>query len=328
MITKETYGAMPCGKQVDAYTLTNKNGVAVKVLSMGATLVSILVPDRKGNMTDVLLGYDTLEEYLSGGNHVGGTVGRFANRLTKGRFTLEGKTYQVTINDGEHSLHGGDGIDFKVWDAAVSGETLTLTHVSPDGADGYPGTMTIVMHLTLDDDNALHLDYEATTDKTTIVNVTNHAYFNFTACEKDVLGHELWINADKYTATTEDLIPVADVPVEGTMYDFRTPKIIGKAEYDNNFVLNGGDGPQATVWEKESGIFMEVFTDRPGMQIYDSVMLPEQADKNGKRHGVGSGLCLETQVSPDAPNRPECSGYVLRPGEIWKTSTVYRFSVK
>ena len=328
MITKELFGVMPCGKQVSAYTMTNKNGMAVKVLDMGATLVSILVPDRDGKLVDTLLGYDTLEGYLEGGNHVGGTVGRFANRIALGRFALEGKEYQVTVNDGANSLHGGDGIDFKVWDAKVDGETLTLTHVSPDGADGYPGTLTIVMHLTLTEDNALRLDYEATTDKTTICNLTNHAYFNFTACKEDVLGHELWVNADQYTATTEDLIPTGDVPVDGTEFDFRTPKTIGKAIYDNNFVLKGGEGAQATVWEKKSGIFMEVFTDRPGVQVYDSVMLPEQADKNGTRHGEGYGLCLETQLPPNAPNRPECSGYVVKPGEVWKTSTTYKFSVK
>lgn len=329
MITKKPFGTMPDGTPVEEYSIRNSHGMTVKVLSLGATLTSILVPDRSGGTKDVLLGYDTLEGYLTGGNHVGGTVGRFANRIAGGKFTLDGKTYQVTVNDGKNSLHGGSGIDFKVWTVEQDGDTaLRMTYVSPDGEDGYPGTMTIRLRLSVDEENGMHLDYEAETDQATICNLTNHAYFNFTQLEHDVLDHELWLNADVYTKTNDEILPVADLPVDGTEYDFRKARPLGKAIYDNNFTLKGGAGPQASVYEKTTGICMEVFTDRPCLQIYDSVMLPDQADKGGRRHGRGSGLCLETQLAPNCPNRPGFTGFVLRPGETCKTSTVYRFSVK
>lgn len=331
MILKERFGAMPDGRSVEAYTIKNSSGTAVKALSLGATLVSLNVPDRSGKLRDVLLGYDTVEGYLTGDNHLGGTVGRFANRIAKGRFTLDGKQYQVTVNDGENSLHGGSGIDFKLWDVKEDGaDALVMTYRSPDGEDGYPGNMTVTLRLSLSEDNALTFEYAATTDAPTLCNLTNHAYFNLNGLKRDVLEHEMWLNSDIYTETDSALIPVKDVPVDGTEYDFRTPRKIGKAIYDTNFYLRGGDGAQATVYDPESGVFMELFTDAPALQVYNSVTLPEQADKGGKRHGVGDGLCLETQLPPDAPNRESCKNYpfVLRPGEVWKSRTTYRFSVK
>ena len=331
MIIKEPFGKMPDGRAVEAYTLKNKNGMAVKVISLGATLVSIDVPDKAGNMRDVILGYDTVEGFLEGGNHLGGTIGRVANRIEKGRFTLDGKQYQVTVNDGENSLHGGSGIDFKLWEVKEDGaDALLMTYLSPDGEDGYPGNMTIQLRLSLDDDNALKFEYAATADQPTLCNLTNHAYFNLNGLRRDVLDHEMWLNSDTYTVTTDALIPIEDVPVEGTEYDFRKPRKLKKAMYDTNFFLLGGEGAQATVYDPESGIFMELFTDAPALQIYNSVMLPEQADKGGKRHGVGDGLCLETQLPPNAPNRESCKKYpfILRPGETWKSWTIYRFSVK
>ena len=328
MITKELFGYVD-GKQADLYTLKNENGMTVKVSTYGGILVSVIVPDKDGGFRDVVLGYDTLEEYVQNDGYLSATVGRFANRIALGKFTLNEKEYQVTVNNGRNSLHGGTGFSSKIWDAKVMGEVLELTYVSPDGEDGYPGTMTAKVRFTVDNTNCLHIVYDATCYADTICNLTNHAYFNLHGGTKPMLSHQLWLNAEQYTATDEELIPTGDVPVEGTAYDFRTPRAVGEAIYDNNFVLqNNACGPQASVYEKESGIYMVMFTDLPDVQVYSSTMLTDRQGKNGCRYGLGYGLCLETQLPPYAPNRPGTEGWLLKAGERWKSETVYQFSVK
>jgi len=328
MITKEIFAALADGRPVELYTLTNETGMSVQVCTYGGILRSVCVPDKNGVTRDVVLGYDTLREYMDNDGYLSATVGRFANRIAFGRFTLNGREYQLPVNNGRHSLHGGVGFSSKLFTAKIEGEKLTLTYVSPDGEDGYPGTMTVSVTFWLDGENGLHLDYSAVSDADTICNLTNHAYFNLHGGEKDMLSHELWLNADAYTATDKELIPTGDVPVEGTIFDFRTPKAVATNVYDNNFTLRGGDGVQATVYEKETGILLEMFTDRPAVQVYASSQLKDRAGKNGCRYSYGYGLCLETQLPPNAPNRPECTGHVLKAGEEMKTSTVYRFSVR
>lgn len=330
MITKKEWGTMPDGRAVQLYTLNNENGMTISVSTYGAHLVSVLVPDKNGVVRDVVLGYDNLEGYLACNDYIGATVGRFANRLEKAQFSLNGKTYKLTVNDGSACLHGGGEFSHDLWTAEVDGDTLVMTFQSPDGAHGYPGNMTAKVRFSLDAENALHLDYAVESDAETIVNMTNHAYFNLFGGHKPMLEQKLWLDADVYSAVTEELIPIEDRPVEGTMFDFRTPKAVGEAVYDHNFMLNAGDGPKATVWAEENGIYMEMFTDLPGVQVYASCMLPEHTGKNGDKYGLGSGLCLETQLPPNTPNRPdkEKFSYTVKPGETWKTSTVYKFSIK
>ena len=330
MITKKDWGTMPDGRAVQLYTLHNENGMSVSVSTYGAHLVSVLVPDKTGVQRDVVLGYDDLAGYLACNDYIGATVGRFANRLANAEFSLNGKTYKVTANDGKNSLHGGGEFSHDLWTAETDGDVLVMTFASPDGANGYPGGMTAKVRFRLDAENALHLDYAAESDAETIVNLTNHAYFNLFGGDKPMLEQKLWLDADAYTAVDDELIPTGDVPVEGTKFDFRTPKAVGEAVYDHNFTLNDGDGPKATVWAEENGIFMEMFTDLPGVQVYASCMLPEHTGKNGAKYGLGSGLCLETQVPPNTPNRPECQkyDYIVKPGKPWTSSTVYKFSIK
>jgi len=328
MITKRDFGAMPDGQEVSLYTLENDSGMTASVCTYGAILQSLRVPDRDGILRDVVLGYDTLEEYLQNDGYLGATVGRFANRLKNARFPLNGKVYNVTCNDGANSLHGGAGFSSKVWQAEIQGETLELSCLSPDGDDGYPGTLFTRVRVSLDAENGLHLDYAAQSSADTIINLTNHTYFNLHGGTKPMLSHELWLNAREYTATDETLIPVADVPVAGTDYDFTAPRQVARPACDNNFNLLGGSGVQASVYEPETGILLEMYTDRPCVQVYTSTMLSPRKGKNGCEYTYGYGLCLETQVAPNAPNRPGFDGYVLRQGEIHRTATVYRFSVK
>lgn len=330
MITKKEWGKMPDGREVRLYTIKNESGASVSISTYGAHLVSVMVPDKNGNLRDVVLGYDDLAGYLACNDYVGATVGRFANRIKNGQFTLNGKTYQVTLNDGKNSLHGGGELSHNVWQAEEDGDAVVMTYVSRDGAEGYPGNMTVKVRFTLDNENALHLDYEAAADAETPVNLTNHAYFNLFGGHKPMLEQKLWLHAETYTQVDEELIPVQDAPVEGTEFDFRTARAIAKPAYDHNFNLLGGEGAQATVWAEETGIYMEMFTDLPAVQVYASTMLPEHTGKGGAQYGLGYGLCLETQLPPNTPNRPECQKYkyTVKPGETWKSSTVYKFSVK
>ncbi|MBQ7523910.1 MAG: galactose mutarotase [Oscillospiraceae bacterium] len=321
----------PFGLGATLFTLDNGNGMQADITDFGATIVALRVPSKNGT-TDAALGYESAEGYRDGGNYLGATVSRYGNRLGGAQFTLDGKTYHVPKNDGENCLHGGSDYHVRLWQAEIRGESLVLTMHSPDGDFGFPGAMTMQVVFLLDAQNGLHIDYTATADRTTLCNLTNHVYFNFTENREDVLAHELFINADTYTATDAELIPTADVPVADTAFDFRTARPIADTIYDNNFNLRGGDGAQATLYEKTTGVFMEVFTDRPGIQVYASGMLPEQKGKHGARHGLGAGLALETQVPPNAPNRKECDAlrdlYTVEPERPWKSTTIYRFSVK
>ena len=328
MITKTFFGNLKDGTPVDLYTLDNGRGMTVKISTRGGALVSVAVPDRLGGKRDVVLGYDDLAGYEAHTKYLGALVGRFANRISGAMFTLDGKTFHVTQNDGKNSLHGGGTFDCAVWSAAVEDEVLALTYLSPDGEDGYPGKMTVTVRYWLDGENALHIGYSAKADQPTLCNLTNHAYFNLSGCERDVLGHALWLNADRYTDTDGELIPVSDVPVEGTPFDFRQPKPIAKAIYDNSFSLRGGVGPQATLYDQPSGVFMEMFTSSPCVQVYTSCMLESHFGRGRVHYGKGSAICLETQLSPNCPNRPGFTGFTVRPGETWTAHTAYKFSVR
>lgn len=329
MVTKEIFGKLPDGTAVPIYTLQNKHGMTAKVSAMGCTLVSLTVPDKNGNAQETMLGFDTLEGYLACNDYIGATVGRFANRICYGKFSLNGKQYSLTLNDGEHSLHGGiGGVSRKVWQEKIEGDVLTLSCACADGEDGYPGNFTLSVRVFLDEENAIHLAYTALCDEDCICNPTNHAYFNFLGGKKTVLEHVLWLKSEEYTRTDAELIPLSNEPVAGTPYDFRKPRPVGEAIYDNNFNFTDTEGVVATLWEKETGIFMEMLTDRPSVQIYSSCMLPAYIGAGGIQYGKGTGLCLETQVEPNAPNRPGCTGYIMKAGEPWTSETVYRFSVK
>lgn len=330
MIVKENFGYLPDGRTAELYTITNSTGMSVRVSTYGAALVSVLVPDKNGAARDVILGYDTVGEYGENDGYLGATVGRFANRIKDGRFVLGGREYRLPQNDGQHCLHGGGGFHQKLWEARAQGNAVTMTYVSPHGEDGFPGTLTAEICFRLDEDNTLHLEYTASSDADTVCSLTNHAYFNLHGGSKPVFSHELYLNAEKYTAVDETLIPVEDRDVEGTEFDFRCSRSVFAPVYDHNFVLNQGNDtmPQATLYEEETGIFMELFTDRPGVQVYASGMLTERRGKNGQRYAPGFGLCLETQLPPDAPNRPECTGHILPGGETMKTHTALRFGVR
>ena len=349
MPTATSFGHLTNGIEVELYTLTNAHGVQASISNYGGTLTSLLVPDKNGHMGDVVLGFDDVSGYLSpafrkANPYFGALIGRYGNRIAKGRFTLDGKTYLLAANNGPNSLHGGTvGFDQRIWQAtpgtAAAGETLTLTYHSPDGEEGYPGNLTVTVVYTLTDDNALRLDYTATTDKPTPFNITNHAYFNLShGTEKDILGHELTLAAHSYTVVDATLIPTGELrSVAGTPFDFTTPHAIGEriaqvpGGYDHNFVLNGPAGlqPAASVYDPASGRSMAVSTDQPGIQLYTGNFLDGSlTGKRGTVYGPHAGFCLETQHFPDSPNQPSFPNTVLRPGEAFRSSTVYQFGVR
>ncbi|WP_443939453.1 aldose epimerase family protein [Pedobacter sp. MW01-1-1] len=335
------------GKSVKLYTLSNKSGVTVKITNYGGRVVSMLVPDKENKLTDVVLGYDSIGSYRKKGEpFFGALIGRYGNRIRKGTFTLEGKTYNLQLNDGVNTLHGGaDGFFSKVWDAKqVDDKTLELTYVSADGEAGYPGKLSVKVTYTLTDDNGLQMDYEATTDKATVVNLTNHAYFNLSGEGKEtILDHELLIDANGYTPVDSTLIPTGEIkPVAGTAFDFNKTKAIGQSieendeqlkfgkGYDHNFVLTHHDGkmPVAVVKSPVTGITLAVYTTEPGLQFYSGNFLTgaDKDGKGGKSYPHRSAFCLETQHFPDAPNHANFASTVLKPGEVYKTSTTYKFS--
>ena len=347
MISTAPFGTTPDGKSVTLYTLQNTGGMQAKIMTYGACVVSLTAPDRDGNMADVVLGFDTLEEYVKSNPYFGVVVGRYGNRIAKGKFSLDGVEYTLATNNGPNHLHGGNkGFDKVVWDGAIvnDGKSLQLSYTSPNGEEGYPGTLKAQVTYTLTDDNALRIDYHAVTDKKTVVNLTNHSYFNLRG-SGTILDHVLRINADAITPVDTTLIPTGELfPVEGTPFDFRTPKPIGQdinaddeqikfgGGYDHNFVLNK-DGEQptlaATVYEPETGREMDVYTDEPGVQFYTANFLDGTlTGKNGKIAEYRSGLCLETQHFPDSPNQPSFPSTVLEPGQVYQTTTIYKFSTK
>lgn len=335
------------GKNVKLFTLKGKDGALVTITNYGGRIVSLLVPDKDNKLVDVVLGYDSIGAYRKKGEpFFGALIGRYGNRIGKGKFTLDGKNYQLQLNDGPNTLHGGtDGFFSKVWDAKqIDDHTLELTYVSKDGEAGYPGQLDVKVVYSLSDDHALKIDYTATTDKATVVNLTNHAYFNLNGeGNKTILDHELTIAADSITPVDSTLIPTGKLlAVSGTAFDFNKAKTIGKQiddkeeqlafgkGYDHNFALKKHDDqtPVATVKSTSTGIKMEVYTTEPGLQFYSGNFLTgaDQDGKGGKSYPHRSAICLETQHFPDAPNHPNFASTVLKPGETYKTSTTYKFS--
>lgn len=344
-----SFNAQIDGKEVNLYTLTNNKKAKATITNYGARLVSLSVPNKEGIFTDVVLGYDKAQTYKENKtSYFGAIVGRYGNRIAKGKFTLAGKTYQLEQNDGENSLHGGNnGIYDKIWDAEqVDDKTLKLTYHSPDGEAGYPGNVAITVTYTLTDDNELAIDYTATTDKETVLNLTNHAYFNLNGeGDSTILDHELAIYANEITPVDETLIPTGDLmDVTKTPFDFREATLIGARidaddqqlkrgkGYDHNFVLNKKEGLQiaAAVYSPKTGIQMDVLTEEPGIQFYSGNFMEggKNIGKGGKDYGHRSAFCLETQHFPDSPNQSKFPSTVLKPNETYKTKTVYKFSVK
>jgi aldose 1-epimerase len=346
-VTRAPYGTLPDGTAVEAFTLTNASGASVTAITYGGILTSIKVPDRNGKLDDVVLGHDTLDEYLKDGSYFGAIVGRYANRIGGAAFTIDGQTYKLAANNGANSLHGGlKGFDKAVWQAEpVQGEGsagVKLTHKSPDGEEGYPGNLSVTVTYTFNDKGELALDYEATTDKATVVNLTNHSYFNLGGDGSgDVLATELMINADQYTPTDKTLIPTGELAnVEGTPLDFRTKTPIGARikdpmlkialGYDNNFVINrdtDGLALAARAEDPKSGRTMDVLTSEPGIQLYVANHQNGNKGKAGHVYNQYNAFCLETQHYPDSPNKPAFPTTTLRPGETFKSRTVYAFGV-
>lgn len=349
-VTRAAFGALPDGTAVELFTFTNASGMTVSATNYGGIITSIKVPDRTGAMGDVTLGYDSLDGYLKDTSYFGALVGRYANRIGNAQFTLEGKTYKLAKNNGPNTLHGGvKGFDKVVWKAEPferAGEAgVVLSHVSPDGDEGFPGTLTLKVTYTLTDKNELAIDYNATTDKATVVNLTQHAYFNLGGeGSGDVLRHELTINADRYTPVNDTLIPLGELAkVAGTPFDFRTRTMIGAridsthpqmvigGGYDHNFVINRtaeGLVLAARVKDAKTGRIMEVHTTEPGMQFYTANHLDGKPGKAGHAYGKRNAFCLETQHFPDSPNQPSFPTTTLRPGETLQSRTVYAFSVQ
>ncbi|MFD2512320.1 aldose epimerase family protein [Pontibacter locisalis] len=344
-ITKEPFGTAPNGEEVSLYTLTNQNGVQVKITNYGAIVTSIITPDKSGKMGDVTLGFDNVDGYVPNDPHFGGIVGRYANRIAKGKFTLDGQEYKLAVNDAPNHLHGGiTGFDRVVWQPEeVPGQNaLRLTYLSKDMEEGYPGNLTAVVTYTLTEDNGLKIDYEATTDKATPVNLTNHSYFNLSAGQdKDILNHVVQINADKFTATDETLIPTGELkPVKGTPYNFTSPQPVGTRihnlpggfGYDLNYVINnGGDEltKAAVVHDPATGRTLEVLTTQPGIQLYTAYHLDGSlTGKNDTVYKRYAGLCLEAQHYPDSPNQESFPSTILKPGEKYQETTIYKFGVR
>ena len=350
-IKKDVFGKLNENTEVFLFTLTNKNGAEAKITNYGAIVVGLKMPDRSGNLGEVVFGYDNLDDYVKNNPYFGAIVGRYGNRIGKGKFTLEGVEYSLPINDGENSLHGGlKGFDKVAWQAeevnSSEGPAVKLTYSSKDGEEGYPGNLTAVVTYTLTHENALKIDYEATTDKATILNLTNHSYFNLdTSPDSDILDHEIMINADKFTPIDKGLIPTGELrDVAGTPMDFRKPTSIGRDinmddeqlqfghGYDHNWVLNDYDRTlrlAVTLYEKSSGRVMEVHTTEPGMQFYSGNFLDGKiTGKEGRVYKYRSALCLEADHFPDSPNKPHFPSVMLRPGEVYNQTTIYKFSTK
>ncbi|RIJ43173.1 galactose mutarotase [Pontibacter oryzae] len=343
-IDKEPFGTTPDGQEISLYTLTNKNGLIVKVSNYGAIVNSIITPDKNGEMGDVVLGFDDVSGYIPNDPHIGGVVGRFANRIAKGKFTLDGQEYTLATNNAPNHLHGGNiGFDRVVWQAEEMPEenAIKLTYVSKDMEEGYPGNLTATVIYTLTEDNGLQIDYTATTDKATPVNLTNHSYFNLSAGKVNTISdHIIQINADKYTAVDETLIPTGELAsVKGSNLDLTQAQPIGKflnqvpgGGYDHNYVVNGTAGEMnkaAEVYEPTSGRVLEVYTTQPGIQFYTSNFLDGTlTGKNGNKYTKHYAFCLETQHFPDSPNQENFPSTILKPGETYKESTTYKFSVR
>jgi aldose 1-epimerase len=348
-ITKQPFGVVD-GTPVDLYTLRNAKGVEAKISNYGGIVTSLKVPDRNGRFDDVVLGYDDLAGYLKETPYFGALIGRYGNRIARGRFTLNGQTYQLATNNYPNALHGGlKGFDKHVWQAATrttaQGPVLELRYVSRDGEEGYPGTLSVLAVYTLTQDNGLRLDYTATTDKDTVVNLTQHSYFNLAGQGSgDVLNHVVMIAADRYNPVDSTLIPTGIAPVDGTPFDFRKPTAIGARigqaneqltfgkGYDHDWVFNKRVGDLtllARVTEPTSGRILEVLSTEPGLQFYSGNFLDGTiTGKSGKVYNFRNGFCMEPQHFPDSPNHPNFPSVVLKPGQTYKNTIIFRFSAK
>jgi aldose 1-epimerase len=353
-VEKSQFGETSDGQTVHTYTVENDHGMKITLMTRGAALTSIVVPDRDGEFADVAFGFDTVAEYesLENNQYFGPIVGRYANRIGKGKFTVDGKQYQLAANDGENHLHGGGprSLDKVVWNAQPfeneDGSGVKFSYTSPDGEEGYPGNLSIDVTYTLTDDNKIVIDYKATTDTATPINLSNHAYFNLAGAGASTINdHHLMLNADRYTPVDEGLIPTGQIaPVAGTPLDFRKSTAIGDRVdqltntsakgYDHNFVLNRTDDDEgelvkaAEVYHPSSGRLLTVWTDQPGVQFYGGNFLHGQKGKDGQVYAHRSGLCLETQHYPDSPNKPDWPSVTLRPGQTYTHTQVYEFDVR
>lgn len=347
-VTTEAWGTTKDGRKVTLYTLRNDKGMEAKIADYGGTIVSLKAPDKKGVFADVVLGFDNFADYESKSPFFGCITGRYANRIAGGKFTLDERTYTLAVNNGPNHLHGGKtGFDKRVWkgspiqsDKAVG---LSLQYTSPDGEEGYPGALKCEVNYLLTNDNALEITYLATTDKPTVLNLTNHSYFNLAGeGNGSILNHELTLFADQYTATDDTLIPNGTLaPVKGTPLDFTTPHAIGErisadfkplvqgVGYDHNYVISGPPGLKKAAHVKDitSGRVLEVFTTQPGLQLYTGNHL-NVTGKQGHVYKSRDGFCLETQHYPDSPNQPTFPTPVLRPGEAYQHTCIYKFSVE
>lgn len=344
------FGTAPDGQAVRLYTLRNTQGMTARIMTYGAIVVSLTAPDKDGNYDDIVLGYDNLADYVKNSPYFGAIVGRYGNRIAKGKFTLDGTTYTLATNDGDNHLHGGvKGFDKVVWEDEPVDRSdavgVKLSYLSKDGEEGYPGNLKVNVTYLLTNKNELRIEYEATTDKATPVNITHHGYFNLTACRRNILGHELMLNADEFTPVDAGLIPTGELwPVEGTPMDFRKLTPIGAridddyeqlklaGGYDHNWVLNK-KGKQMTlaaeVYEPTTGRDMTVWTTEPGIQFYSGNFLDGTiTGKGGIVYKHRYGMCLETQHYPDSPNKPDFPSTILRPGRKYETTTIYRFAAK
>jgi aldose 1-epimerase len=350
-VVANPYGKWPDGREVFLYTLTNINDAVCRITNYGGIVTHLLVPDKKGKNADVVLGFNKLEEYQKGHPYFGSNVGRVANRIAKGKFTLEGKEYKLATNNGPNALHGGkEGFDKKLWTTVegypkmdANGTYLKLEYTSKDGEEGYPGALKVTVLYTFNNANELRIDFTATTTKATPVNLAHHSYFNLGGHDSgDILGHEIKIEADKYTPTDDTLIPTGKIePVKGTPFDFTTPSLIGKrigeikgdpGGYDLNYVLNSSEKklhPVATVTDPKSGRIMTVTSTEPGVQFYTGNFLDgKNIGKGGAVYKKHQAFCLEPQHFPDSVNQKDFPSIILKPGETYSQTTVYGFSAK
>jgi aldose 1-epimerase len=350
--TRKPWGKTADGQAVDLYVLTNRGGMEAAITNFGGAVVWLKVPDRDGKLGDVVLGYDSVEGYEHDTAHLGALIGRYGNRIGHAQFSLDGKTYTLAKNNGDNSLHGGvKGFDKKVWTAkqipAKDGQTLELSYLSKDGEEGFPGSLKVTVTYTLTDTNVLRIVYHATTDKKTVVNLTNHSYFNLKGPGSgDILATVLTIEADKFTPVDAGMIPTGELrDVTGTPFDFRKPTAIGARigqddeqlklgnGYDHNFVVRRGAGEKgealaARAFESGTGRVMEVWTTEPGVQLYTANFLDGVKGKGGVVYARRTAFCLETQHYPDSPNQPKFPSVVLNPGAIYHTTTTYKFSLE
>lgn len=350
-ITRSTFGKTVDGKEVYVFNLSNSNGMSVDIITYGGVVVSLMVPDSKGNTEDVVLGYESIKGYENDGCHLGALIGRHGNRIENAEFELDGKVYKLAKNDGNNHLHGGiKGFDRVIWDAEAvedkSGEQLKLTYLSKDMEEGYPGNLNVTVTYMLTEDNSLSINYKAVSDKNTVVNLTNHSYFNLSGHKSGkILNHEIYINADKYTVINSECIPTGEIAdVKGTPLDFTEMKRVGDRiaadndqikngkGYDHNYILNtNGDITKkaAELYDPTSGRVMEVYTDKPAMQFYSGNFLNNvEGGKDGATYNKNDGLCLETQYYPNSLKHKNFPSPILKAGEEYNFTTIYKFGNK